>query len=262
MKLFKHWVKIQEDIQIDGVTQKVIIYGGSNTSPDDAAQRAHEKKKAIQRKIEGDRSAFEDYQVEIREEIVTELDAKNIITRNRYGALVLNSENVLMIDIDDAVYGLFDLFKGRTDKKQKILEMIDKKSAAYRGLIFRVYETSNGFRVFVLGRDFSARSREAISIMKDFNADKLYATLCQKQDCFRARLTPKPSRAKVKGRRVVYPRDAEQDAALKEWLKDYDYASDRYNTCKFIKSIGGDMRGSVVEYHDRMTRAYEGLNLA
>jgi hypothetical protein len=262
MKLFRHWVKIQEEIKVNGVNQKIATFGGSNISPDDAARRAREKISVIQRKIEGDKSAFEDYQVEIREEIVAELDAKNIITRNRYGALVLNSENILMIDIDDAVYSLFDLFKARADKKQKILEMIDKKSAAYRGLIFRVYETSNGFRVLVLGRDFSAKSHEADSIMKDFNADKLYATLCQKQDCFRARLTPKPSRAKVKKYRVIYPRDAEQEAAFNEWVKDYDYASARYSSCKFIKSIGGDMRGPVVEYHDRMTRAYEGLSLA
>jgi hypothetical protein len=265
MKLYRFWTKVQEAVTIDGNRQMLTTYGGSNLSLEEAVRAGREKLARVQRKINGEKDLFADYEAEIREEIIEELDPRNVVTRNRYGALVLNAERTLIIDIDEARYEFMDKLKGHIGgewKKKKILEMIEQKAPGYRGLVFRVYETTNGFRVVVTGRDFDARAPEVANIMKDFNADALYAALCKKQNCFRARLTPKPYRIKCKGHKVVYPRDAAQEAALQAWVKDYDYLAQNFGVCKFIKAIGGEGRNAVVDYHDRATRAHESARLA
>ena len=70
MKIYKYWTLEKRTIQIDGLTQEIHCYGGSNISIEDAAQKAVEKMKKIERKIKGDKTVFEDYEVEVREEIL------------------------------------------------------------------------------------------------------------------------------------------------------------------------------------------------
>jgi hypothetical protein len=78
-------------------------------------------------------------------------------------------------------------------------------------------------------------------------------TLCQKQACFRARLTPKPYRMKMRRYKVQYPREGE-DAALRQWLADYERESRNFSVCKFIEQV--EARHSVddvVRLHDEIT---------
>lgn len=273
MKLYRYWAKVQGTITIPGTsrrsteTKQINCYGGSNLSVEDAIQRAQEKVLIVQKKVQKDWETIHSYQpsVEIREEIIEELDSKNIVTRNRYGALVLNSENLLMIDIDDAKYGVLDLLRGKTGtswKKPKILEMIEQQARNSPELNFLIYETSNGYRVLVTGRTFQPKSPETATLFRKFNADPLYAKLCIKQECFRSRLTPKPHRIKCKRHHVVYPRTPEEDTALKLWIETYSDLSQGFATCRFIKAIGSSMGSPVTRYHDELTRAHEHLELA
>jgi hypothetical protein len=165
----------------------------------------------------------------------------------------------MIIDIDRPKATLAGLFKRSTpqEDKKKILEMVRKLASApkYAGLGFRYYETFQGARVIVLGRDFDASGDTTRNIMREFNADPLYALLCAKQNCFRARLTPKASRIKMKGFRVKYPRETE-DPNLTQWLKDYEYKSRDFSVCKFIEQIGASHSLSeAVRVHDEMTGA-------
>lgn len=262
MKIYKFWSLQKQTIQINGGPQEIQSYGGSDLSVDEAAQAALEKIKRIERKIKGDRNAFEDYEVEIREEILQTVDEDAVITRNRYGAHVLNVERLLILDIDKPKTSLGDLFN-KKDDKTKIFEMVRKLAASsqYQGLGFRLYETFQGARVIVTGRGFDPRSSATVKLMDEFNCDRLYTTLCQKQGCFRARLTPKPSRIKLRGHRVQFPREA--DPKLEEWIAQYERESENFSVCKFIEQIGGDpFLSEVVRLHDELSKAHSNFQLA
>src|SRR5260221_9186142 len=98
MKIYKYWTVEKQKILIDGVEQEVSCYGGSNVSIEDARGKAKEKAQKIQRKIAGERHLFEDYEVEIREEILQTIDDHSVVTRNPYGAKRMNFENLMILD--------------------------------------------------------------------------------------------------------------------------------------------------------------------
>ena len=192
MKIFKYWTSEKATVNIQGDAKQITCYGGSNISIEDAAARARENMEKVKRKIAGERDIFEDYEVEIREEILQVVDEHAIITRNRYGAQVLNAESLMFLDIDKPKESFGRLFKKSNPQldKEKIFELVRKQAAdsKYAGLAFRVYETYQGARVVVLGKPFNPRDRATMDMMNDFNCDALYTSICRKQGCFRARL--------------------------------------------------------------------------
>lgn len=257
MRIFKYWIRFEKEIFIDGKTFYLKVLGGSNISAFDAKKDAEKKIGRIRLKIQN-KAVSEEYQADIVEEIIHTIDHQNIITRNRYGALVLNSENLLFIDIDQLRFSFYDLFfRGKLTKKQKLLLNIEKtiKKKKYARFGFRLYETANGFRLLVSNQDFKAQSLETKRIMEDFGVDRMYMWLCIKQNCFRARLTPKPFRIKQKAIKVKYPERTTQEAIqLSNWLAAYDHKSQRYSTCKLVKTYGKPMYDKAISYHDRMTK--------
>jgi hypothetical protein len=257
MKLYKYWVTEKQTVVIDGIEQSVTCYGGSNISMEDARLKAKEKAEKVKRKIKGEKHLFDEYEVEIREEILQMIDDHSAITRNRYGAQVLNVENMLILDIDKPKPSFGDLFKKKDagQDKLKIFDMVRKLASApkYHGYGFRIYETYQGARVIVLGRDFDARDQDTVKIMSEFNCDPLYMTICQKQGCFRARLTPKPYRMKLRRYKVQFPREGD-DVELQGWLTDYEKESQNYCVCKFIEQVGSRHPvKDAVRLHDEIT---------
>lgn len=266
MKIFKYWIAEKSRIEIQGEMKDLTTYGGSNISLDDAALRARDKMELVKRKINGEPDVFEDYVVEIREEILQVIDDKTIVTRNRYGAQVLNAENLMFIDIDKPKpAGLGGLFKKSAGSdKEKIFEMVRKLAgnSKYAGLGFRLYETFQGARVIVTGRKFDPQEPFAMEMMREFNSDPLYASICRKQGCFRARLTPKPHRMKMKAYRVKYPREA-VDIQFDNWLQTYEQAGKGFSVCNFIEQTGASHSVSeAIRFHDEMTGANLHLPLA
>ena len=263
MKIFKYWMRETQKIVISGEEKEITCYGGSNISSEDAANRAKQKAEMLQRKIGGDRSVFQEYEVEIREEILREVDEKSIITRNRYGAQVLNAENLMFLDIDKPKASFGSLFKGNDPQqaKPKIFEQIKKtaSNSKYNGLAFRIYETFQGARVIVLGREFSTKDRSTYEMMNDFNCDRLYVAICRKQGCFRARLTPKPYRMNMQAYKVRYPRDG-NDFEFQTWLSIYEQASSNFHVCNLVEQMGASQYVTdAVQLHDEITGV--GMNL-
>ena len=260
MKIFKHWTAEKKRINLQGSDTEITTYGGSNASIEESALRAKEKMEKVIRKINGESGIFDDYQVEIREEILQTVDDKTIITRNRYGAQVMNAENLMFLDIDKPKASLGGFFKKSTPEqdKEKIFEMVRKLAASskYEGLAFRVYETYQGARVIVLGKSFDPIDRDTLNMMNEFNCDKLYTTICKKQGCFRARLTPKPYRIKMNAYKVKYPREG-IDGVFESWLQKYESESLQYSVCRFIEQIGVSAFGmtEAVRIHDEVTGA-------
>jgi hypothetical protein len=98
-------------------------------------------------------------------------------------------------------------------------------------------------------------------------SDPQYVDLTRAQECFRARLTPKPWRCGVTRPDRNFPRET---AALEEaharWLTTYERKSSGFATCRFIQTLGSANQcpeaQQVVLWHDRITRASESLPLA
>lgn len=268
MKIYKYWVVEKLNILIDGNEQEITCYGGSNTSAEDARLRATEKAEKIQRKIAGEKHLFDRYEAEIREELLRTIDDHSAITRNRYGAQVLNTENMMILDIDKprpAAGGLGGFFKKKDTRppKEQIFEMVrNLATTRYREYGFRLYETYQGARVIVLGRDFDPRAGETKSMMDEFNCDPLYTMLCIKQGCYRARLTPKPYRMKLRGYKVRYPREVDE-TEFQRWLSEYEHVSRDFSVCKLVEQVGSSREvNDVVRLHDDITGVGYPLRLA
>jgi hypothetical protein len=98
--------------------------------------------------------------------------------------------------------------------------------------------------------------------MRALNVDRLYMTLCRRQECYRARLTPKPSGIKLKTPRCVFPRDEAADRAVQAWVAAYDAARKGFAACRLVETLGAFTRTAVAEFHDQQCRAAEALPLA
>jgi len=259
MRIFTYWIEHTAELEVQGKKQLSKAFGGSNISLDEARKDAIRKLEKAQGIIQGTAQKVREYEADIREEIIETIDSDNIITRNRYGALILNTKHLMFIDIDVRGRSLFDkLFQRGKSAKEIALSRIIKTAnkEAYAGLGFRIYETFQGYRVMVTNEDFSAQSMRSRNILQDFGADEMYRYLCERQNCYRARLSPKPYRVKQKGIKVKYPhRTAEQEAELAQWLKSYAYKSQRFVSCRFIQQIGTVRdKQKIIAYHDHMTK--------
>lgn len=288
MRIYKIWAKHEEVmesmeiISLDPLQRELVrrefkFYGGSNDSYEDALQKAKLKSQIVKSKIDGNFNYRKDldYEVDIKEEVIAELNENNIITRNRYGALVLNTTEVMFIDIDEEdfkfFYGfkfpllkLYHFFKGYT-LEQKIESHINYKAKllCFKNVYFRVYRTPKGYRVAVLGKDIQANSDYAGWVFSQFNSDYLYSELCKKQNCYRARITPKPWRIGVKKLKIIFPlRSEEEDRVQEEWVSNYRKKSNDYASCKYLYDKGKPVESKVIHYHDRFCKAHSNLPLA
>ena len=209
----------------------------------------------------------------LREEIIRYLGAdgrgQSVVTRNRYGALVLNTAQVPFIDVDAVApagwQGLKQLF-GRAPAADPTLERIRAACGRHPRQAFRVYRTHSGYRVLAINTYLDPASEDTTAFLNGFGADPAFVTLCRLQGSFRGRLTPKPWRCGVPAPPGQHPRDPDGQAEFGGWLLKYETASRGYATCSFVEAIGSappdtDVR-AIVDEHDRVTRATEKLPLA
>jgi hypothetical protein len=214
----------------------------------------------------------------LREEILEAIDGggepRAILTRNRYGATVLNAARLLFLDVDlpeggsasGFLRGLFSKDK-RKPEDIALATLRDKLMNAGKGR-FRIYRTAGGFRAIAMDREFDPAGTEAQDLMKATGTDPFFIRLCLAQKSFRARLTPKPWRIDLKPPPGEYPREADPQKRFMEWLAEYEAASAKYATCKYLETVG---RGGMVDtpvgedlvgLHDRLSRATEPRPLA
>ncbi|MBQ1960814.1 MAG: hypothetical protein II349_04755 [Akkermansia sp.] len=199
------------------------------------------------------------YAVLMPEPIVQQLDAANIITRNRYGAAVLNSTEVCFIDVDYIPPRPFDwlrrLLGQNTEAEPRLIAKLQQLVAdgALRGA--RLYRTSRGWRILALEPSLTPDSHRMQVIFEHLHADELYAHLCAKQQCWRARLTPKPSKVGM----PRYPRPmCSADASAPEtldWLERYRAASAQVAVCRLVETVGSIPPHPIIALHDEWTRA-------
>jgi hypothetical protein len=221
---------------------------------EDAASRA---RRVFDRLINGARPEKYEYADRpLREEIVNTVRQGDkdivIVTRNRYGALVLNAASVLFVDVDypriraqglwDAVALLFS--RSRREQRQAAVRELTLKSVRdwsqrNDGHAFRLYRTCAGLRLLFIDRLYEPKSEETRRILVELGSDPLYRTLTLKQECFRARLTPKPWRCGSKRPPNQYPwQDERAEGRYRDWQRRYEQAAAPYRVCALVEACG------------------------
>lgn len=199
-----------------------------------------------------------------------------IVTRNVYGALVLNTARLMFVDVDrppqrGSPWGKLGaaLFGAPLVPQTPVTPELTKIRSVLResSRSGRIYETAAGYRVLVLGEVFEPGSEGAESLLRAFGSDPLYVRLCSMQQTFRARLTPKPWRLRMSKPPVLFPFESpEAEGRMAAWLEDYDPKCESFATCRFLEAIGSTVAAAefdeLVRYHDAATRATSGLRLA
>ncbi|MCL1909938.1 MAG: hypothetical protein FWG05_03275 [Kiritimatiellaeota bacterium] len=265
MKCFRYWIRETRSILIGDARRDITFCAGSNVSKEDASRNADETARLIEERIRDPTRTWDSYEACIKEHVAHEIDENNIVTINRYGARVLNTTQYTILDIDTREYTRFSrifLFrKNRT--KETIVAKFKQRFAKYSELgdAFRIYETHSGIRI-IGKRYFNPRSERFPAAMDSFDVDSLYAVLCRKQNCYRARLTPKPYRMKIKTMRIENPTDCETEEYA-AWRGMYEEASRRYGVVRLWESIGRDFRDDpVIALHDQTAIPRAGCPLA
>lgn len=278
MNIPRYWARATADAPGPrGRAMELTAWGWSAASHAEAAGRARERLEAMIARVGQGAPLQHGYGYgtrALREEIVRELPgpdggAAGIVTRNGYGALVLNTARMLFVDVDlpEQPGTLRRVFGAKADGEAEVLARLRGALQAEPGACFRVYRTAAGFRVLATDPLVTPGGAEAERLMAAAGADPAFVKLCRAQQSFRARLTPKPWRC---GRRLppnAYPReDAGARQAFATWLADYETACRSRATCRFVEGVGGTrVHREVVPLlalHDQATRASESLPLA
>ena len=135
--------------------------------------------------------------------------------------------------------------------------------AAHPGWAVRVYQTPSGLRAMATHRPFASVDPEVRTFFDAIGVDEVYAQMCANQQCFRARLTPKPWRIGLKHitPRSAWPVPTEKRPAREAWIAQYEAASRGYAACRFLEAVGSgtvhiDIE-SIRRFHDDTCRALD-----
>ncbi len=105
-------------------------------------------------------------------------------------------------------------------------------------------------------------------MMDSLGVDKAYQRLCHIQECFRARLSPKPWRIRIERPTFKFPCETiEQQRSMESWIARYEQSIGGHATCQFLETVGdGKVHPNVVKkfmnLHDYACRATSSLPLA
>ncbi len=246
----------------------------SAVSQKDAEAKAHE---AARRRAEGagpgPRIPHVDDRYPYPERVVVEPVLDRIVaadheigrlTRNGYGATVLNAYAVMFVDVDTEKDTSNAPAETLVDAGQAIAALGDLCARRHE-LAFRVYQTRAGLRYLCTSRLFDPASSEASEILAALHSDRRYRVLCRVQRCFRARLTPKPWRCRLplaaQPKRGIFTRLT--GGMGSGGLTNPDY----FATCRFLQAVGTDIPVDATarviwELHDRLTEAVSTKPLA
>lgn len=320
-----HWSEATVAGTVDGRRVQVKRFGWSDVDEATAQRMASERAAdALARLQRGEQAAPREPKVPyngaegvpIREEIVRRVGV-TVITRNSYGALCLNTPEVLFADVDfeeplpawggclfalglavasGAALGepfgvlgwmagviggllaapfvarslarLWRVFSGGPE--QVALRRVERFAATLVGGRVELYRTPAGLRVLVAHATYDPAGPEAAAIFSALHADRTYVAMCERQRCFRARLTAKPWRIGImdhmRPRPGVWPVHPERLGIRRGWLRDYDQKAASFAACRHERTLGVGAEhprvAPVRALHDELSRARTGLPIA
>jgi hypothetical protein len=285
MRIPRYWAKATAPTQSAAAPiREVSVWRGSDESREEAQRQADEAARRLAERLSAGNPLPDVYGYgdrPLREELLKEINANDgqplaIVTRNSYGAVVLNTASLMFIDVDvpdetptgqllRAVRGFFGHSPPTLESQTR--DAIAEWIAAHPELSGRWYKTAAGYRLMITSRAFAPTSDESLRLLELAAADPLYIRLCKTQECFRARLTPKAWRCGMPQPPAVYPFDTpENESAYRRWEEEYSQSSASYATCRLLETFGnGDVLSEflpLVELHDGLSKASEALPLA
>ena len=309
MNIPKYWEKKEVTFNIDGEEAFCNIWGYSDGNMEAARRMIEEKipqvEEAIRRRWDSEDGEYytgykgEYYTVDVireqrLEEISQDSDEIAVITRNSYGAKIVNCPEVMFVDIDteeESDYSVLqraqagegclsvifrmtkepsqpeedaadppaapELSKAKLDALARVKSYVDSNP----GTGFRIYETTLGLRLIATNQVYDPAGDATMEVLQDLNCDELYMRLCRVQKCFRARLTPKPWRLGLERppvhRCLTAPGTPER--GYDSWLENYETVSKSYQACRFMEKIGlvapDPAIKEVVRVHDEVCGA-------
>ncbi|MFK5921142.1 MAG: hypothetical protein QM496_03125 [Verrucomicrobiota bacterium] len=214
----------------------------------------------------------------LREEVLEEWidDAETnyaVVSINSYGCKVLNTASSMFVDVDfpkpvglsffvELVKSLFgskspcarEVFEHEAIAKLQNLALSDPRFGV------RIYRTFAGLRYLITHIHADPTSTTTSRIMELLGADPLYVKLCQRQECFRARLSPKPWRCGIKQTKKHFPwKSVADEKTFRDWQDEYSEKSQHFASCHYLDQIGDTTMDAkisrVVEFHDKETKA-------
>lgn len=270
MRIFKHWIRERRTGLLFGDPIGGVVFGGSDTSAEAARLDLDRRwSNVLSGEARGVAAHGAGYEADIREELLERLGAGAAITRNRYGAEILNCEGDVFVDVDWHPVTWWEVLIGRRkiDSAERLRRMLPflhsiarKGTAGIRGI--RVYETPRGMRLVLECGERAARSPVVAAAMEAVRSDHLYSTLCQKQNCFRARLTAKPSRLGMRSLNQGWPLDAAGLVVREQWVREYRGQAGKHAACRYVETLGHLATTATIELHDDRSGALTSLPLA
>lgn len=279
LKIPKFWCRHQAELRgADGEMSKVAVCGWSFTSGDDALRTAKQIASKLLSRLQSGQPFQGRYaygERPMREEILKEIqDADGkvtaAITRNSYGCMVLNTANVMFVDVDlpapsagGVLKSMFGrLFGGKEEApsagpEQEAIAKLESFVSAHPAWSARVYRTFGGLRYLITHDFFDPEARTTIAALEELGADPQYVKLCRLQKSFRARLTPKPWRCGSAYPPARFPFVGEDERRYREWEEEYQSAQQGFATCRFEKTVGrpviAEAVAPLVKLHDELT---------
>lgn len=270
------------------------VHGWSSDSVADASRVARERLEAALSKVRVGTPLQGGYypRLPLREELLYELviDGEIVaaVTRNRYAARVLNTERVLVADVDipqpeapepapKARGGRLSRLFGRAEEPPpepapvsaddpSVLKLAHVQAWAQANpqLGVRTYLTAAGLRVLVTGTGAGPASQEARRVLQELDSDPIYIELCQQHATYRARLTAKPWRAGMSSLRVDWPYAGERE---RKAVATYDTRAAEFAAVELLTAQGpepaaGSVEAQIIALHDEVSGAASGRSLA
>jgi hypothetical protein len=276
MKTYRFWEVLEDSATApDGQRFHLRAWGGSDIDQGDAMAAAVVRLAQMQANVATrglPRGAEYEYGTGVlREERLSLLAGTDaaplaVLTRNRYGAPVLNARRLFIADIDFAPAKPSLKFWARPADPADAALVAVTGWAREHDASLRAYRTPAGLRLIRTDRALDAESAEAMDDLQALGSDPLYRALCRRQQCFRARLGPKPWRIGMAAPPRAFPRDAAAERVFGEWLAEYETTSRAYAACRFVATIGApDVApelAPLVQAHDEQSGALSGRELA
>jgi hypothetical protein len=296
MNFPQYWARADGEARgRDGKPVVVTVWRWSDASQAEADALAREAAQALAERAAREGRWPEHYHYAdrpLREEVLQEFTDEQgermaVISRTAYGSLVLNAARVMFVDVDlpppprAGCLGVVvakrkaaeQAATWRADHEKAELTRLGEWMMRNPGWGVRIYRTFAGLRYMVTHALMEPDTDESRFALTELNADPLFIKLCHVQQCFRARLTPKPWRmATASGGKLNRPTvkwpflDEESEAAFREWQSEYEAACAAHATCVFVGTLGTEAVHAhiapIVRLHDEMTRVGSDLALA
>lgn len=284
MRIPKYWARGEYTLPDSaGKSSSFTCWRWSDISVEDASHLANAKAKEIATKFQN-RQQLDRYSYArnpLREEVVQSIKGATgnelgVVTRNLYGALVLNAANAMFIDIDfpqkdteeSVIGGIGKLLGNKAPPQEQVyIQNIEQWMQKYPEWGMRIYRTFGGLRCLITNEIFDPTQESSLDILRRLGSDPLYIKLCRQQESFRARLTPKPWRCNAPRPPSRYPWESPvTEQRYREWEKAYDRATSGYTACRLIKEIGKTETrpdiSAILSIHDDLACSPSNDNLA